>query len=128
LTGIPIGRELPGSGALAGAAGPQLARSEAERRMLGLLAAAQLPRPEVNARLEGLEVDFLWRAQKLIVEVDGYSFHADRAAFECDRRRDQMLLAARYRALRVTWRQLLEEPIALAVRIGQALSALAVAS
>ena len=47
-----------------------------------------------------------------------------RGAFEGDRRRDQVLVAAGYRVLRVTWRQLFEEPVAVAVRIGQALAAL----
>lgn len=109
--------------ALSGEAGPKLTRSEAERRMLRLLAAAALPAPEVNVALNGLEVDFLWRSQRLVVEVDGHQFHGHRAAFERDRRRDQELLAAGYRVLRVTWRQLVDEPIALAVRIGQALAA-----
>ena len=60
---------------LASPGGPELTRSEAERRMLALLAAAQLPMPEVNAHLHGFEVDFLWRAQRLVVEVDGRRFH-----------------------------------------------------
>jgi very-short-patch-repair endonuclease len=91
--------------------------------MLALLAAAQLPVPEVNTHLHGFEVDFLWRAQRLVVEFDGRQFHGHEAAFERDRRRDQVLLAAGYRVLRVTWRQLLDEPLAVAVRIGQALAA-----
>jgi very-short-patch-repair endonuclease len=103
--------------------GRTVTRSEGERRMRALLAAAQLPVPEVNARLHGFEVDFLWRAQRLVVEFDGRQFHAHPAAFERDRRRDQVLLAAGYRVLRVTWRQLEDEPVALAVRIGQALAA-----
>lgn len=97
-------------------------RSEAERRMLRLFARAQLPRPETNVRVTGLEVDFLWRAAKLIVEVDGHAFHGHRTAFERDRRRDQVLAAAGYRVIRVTWRQLVQEPIAVAVRLGQALA------
>ena len=107
---------------LASDGGPTLTRSEAERRLHRLLAAAQLPPAEANARVAGCEVDFLWRAQLLVVEVDGRQFHAHPAAFERDRRRDQTMLAAGYRVLRVTWRQLVEEPIALAVRIGQALA------
>ncbi|MGB9186222.1 MAG: DUF559 domain-containing protein [Solirubrobacteraceae bacterium] len=103
--------------------GRMVTRSEGERRMRALLAAAQLPVPEVNARLHGFEVDFLWRAQRLVVEFDGRQFHAHPAAFERDRRRDQVLLAAGFRVLRVTWRQLEEEPVALVVRIGQALAA-----
>jgi very-short-patch-repair endonuclease len=113
---------------LASQAGPQLTRSEAERRLGALLATAQLPAPEVNAQLHGFEVDFLWREQRLVVEFDGRQFHARPSAFERDRRRDQVLLAAGYRVLRVTWRQLVDEPVALVVRIGQALSAGALAA
>jgi very-short-patch-repair endonuclease len=102
--------------------GGTVTRSTAERRLRALLAAAQLPVPEVNAHLHGFEVDFLWRAQRLVVEFDGRQFHAHPAAFERDRRRDQVLLAAGYRVLRVTWRQLVDEPVALVVRIGQALA------
>jgi very-short-patch-repair endonuclease len=36
------------------------------------------------------------------VEVDGYGVHGHRAAFERDRRRDQVLAAAGYTVLRVT--------------------------
>ena len=47
----------------------------------------------------------------MIVEVDGYTYHQHRAAFERDRRRDQQLIAAGYRVLRVTWIQLRDRPI-----------------
>lgn len=113
---------------LAAPGGSQVTRSKAERLMLALLAAAELPVPEVNARLQGLEVDFLWRAQRLVVEFDGRMFHGREGAYERDRRRDQVLLAAGYRVLRVTWRQLVDEPMALAVRIGQALTVLVLPS
>ena len=49
--------------------------------------------------------DFLWRAQRLIVETDGWETHSTRRAFERDRRRDLLLLRAHYRTARVTWRQ-----------------------
>jgi len=106
---------------------PALTRSEAERRLLGLTRDAQLPAPEVNARICGLQVDLLWRAERLVVEIDGHRFHGHRGAFEHDRKRDQMLVAAGYRVIRVTWRQLVDEPLAVGVRIGRALSAAAVA-
>jgi very-short-patch-repair endonuclease len=98
-------------------------RSEAERRLRGLLRTAQLPLPRVNAQLHGFLVDFLWPEAKLIVEVDGYEFHKARAAFERDRRRDQVLIAAGYRVVRVTWRQLRDEAMAVIARIAQALVA-----
>jgi very-short-patch-repair endonuclease len=72
-------------------------------------------------RLHGHLVDVLWPEQKLIVEFDGWGAHGHRLAFEKDRKRDQILLAAGYRVIRVTDRQLLDEPLAVIARIAQAL-------
>jgi very-short-patch-repair endonuclease len=102
--------------------GATVTRSEAERRMLRLIRAAELPRPQVNARLGGYEVDFLWREQRLVVEVDGYAYHANRRAFERDRERDGALAARGYTVIRVTWRQLVDTPEAVVARIAAALA------
>src|SRR5207237_467064 len=61
--------------------------------------------------------DFVWRAQGLIVETDGLETHRTRQAFERDRRRDQRLVAAGWRVIRVTWRQLLSEAERLAATL-----------
>jgi very-short-patch-repair endonuclease len=55
------------------------------------------------------------------VEVDGHAYHSSRVAFERDRRRDQRFVAAGYRVVRVTWRQLQNEPFAVIARVAQAL-------
>jgi very-short-patch-repair endonuclease len=107
---------------LALALGAGLTRSEAERRMLALLREAALPVPKANARVGHHEVDFLWLEQKVIVEVDGYAFHAGRQAFERDRERDAVLVARGYVVIRVTWRQLVARPHALVARIAAALA------
>jgi len=88
---------------------PKFTRSEAERQLLELVRAARLPEPEANVTIAGHEVDFVWRTQRLVVEVDGYAFHSSRSSFERDRRRDRELQAAGYRVLRFTWRELTEE-------------------
>lgn len=98
-------------------------RSEAERRFTALVHAARLPGPVANVRIGGYEVDFLWATARLVVEVDGYRYHGHRAAFERDRIRDQALATSGYRVLRVTWRQLVDEPLPLVARIAQALGA-----
>jgi very-short-patch-repair endonuclease len=98
-------------------------RSKAERRMRALLRAAELPQPQGNAPLLGYTAGFLWAEHKLVVEVDGYLFHSDKASFESDRRRDQVFAAADYTVVRVTWAQLWEEPLAVVARIAQALVA-----
>jgi very-short-patch-repair endonuclease len=101
---------------------PAMTRSEAEERFLALIRAAELPPPRVNARLHGYEVDFHWPQQGVVVEVDGYQFHSSRDAFERDRRRDADLQSQGLSVLRVTWRQVVEEPYATVARTARALA------
>jgi very-short-patch-repair endonuclease len=101
---------------------PSLTRSEAERRLLELIRASGLPRPVTNARVARYEVDALWPEERLVVEVDGFAYHGGRGAFERDRRKDADLLAAGHRVLRVTWRQLADEPHAVVARVASALA------
>jgi very-short-patch-repair endonuclease len=100
---------------------PAFTRSAAERRLLRVIRDVSLPSPVLNARVGGHEVDFLWPAQRVIVEVDGFQWHSDRAAFERDRLRDAELQALGYRVIRVTWRQLQREPRAVIARIAATL-------
>jgi len=102
--------------------GPAYTRSEFERRTLALIHAARLPRPRVNARAAGYEVDFLWPTERLAVEMDSYAFHSSRNAFERDHRKTNDLEDAGYRVRRFTWRQLTEEPHAVVAVIAGALS------
>jgi very-short-patch-repair endonuclease len=102
-------------------AGPRFTRREGERRMLKLLRDARIPQPLTNTRVAGFETDFFWPDHKLIVEFDSYQFHGHRAAFERDRKRDAAHVLAGYRVLRVTWRQLTEEPLAVVATIARAL-------
>jgi very-short-patch-repair endonuclease len=99
---------------------PAHTRSEAERRLLELIRAARLPEPRTNARVGPYEVDFLWPEASLVVEVDGYAFHSTRSAFERDRRRDADLQTAGCRVLRVTWKQIEDEPEALVASVAVA--------
>lgn len=103
-------------------------RSPLEALLLPALIAAGVPRPECNVklRIDGgrpLEVDLLWRDQRLAIEADGEETHGTRNAFQEDRRRDQRLLAAGYRVARVTWRQAEAEPSAVAARVIRMLGA-----
>jgi very-short-patch-repair endonuclease len=96
-------------------------RSEAEERFLALTRKARLKEPAANAKIAGCEVDFLWRAEHLVVEVDGRAFHSSGQRFEGDRARDATLVAAGLRVMRVTWHQIVNEPEVLLVRLAQAL-------
>ena len=93
-------------------------RSELERRFLSMCTRAGLSRPEVNVPLDvgdvRLEVDFLWRDARLIVEADSHRYHGTMSAFERDRRRDQRLEAVGWQVVRCTWQQVIREPADLA--------------
>ena len=68
------------------------------------------------------EIDALWEEQRVAVELDGRSVHATAKNFESDRQRDRILTAAGWRTLRVTRRQLQEEPVAVAEDLRLALA------
>jgi very-short-patch-repair endonuclease len=89
---------------------PTLTRSELEEAFLALCRRAGLPDPEVNVRLHGYEVDFLWREQRRVIEVDGYAFHSVRGAFERDRRKDVDLELAGFPVTRFTHDQVIHQP------------------
>ncbi len=108
--------------------GATITRSELELKFLEFLDSAGLPSPETNVLIEGLEVDCLWRAPRLAVELDGRDFHSTRAAFERDRERDRILQVAGWRPVRVTWRQLHGSPQRLARDLQRLLSAATLAA
>jgi very-short-patch-repair endonuclease len=91
---------------------PQLpfTRSELERRFLKLVEMASLPRPIVNRHRATHRVDFLWPEAKLVVETDGRGVHDNPHVFEEDRRRDLDLELAGLHVIRLSWRQIAEEP------------------
>jgi very-short-patch-repair endonuclease len=97
-------------------------RTRAERLLRDLLRAANVERPLYNEPVLGFVVDAVWPDKRVIVEVDGYSYHGHPAAFARDRRRDRQLAAAGYRVIRVTWTQLRDQPIETIADIIRALA------
>jgi hypothetical protein len=93
---------------------PGFTRSDLEELFLPFLDRFELPRPHLNARLQvrgdWIEVDCLWRSERVIVELDSRAAHETHTAFEVDRDRDRRLQAKGWRVTRVTWRQLHDEP------------------
>jgi hypothetical protein len=67
---------------------PLWTQSELEQFLLELIRAAGLPLPQTNVLIEGVLVDCAWTEHRLIVEVDGWTFHKTKRSFEDDRRRD----------------------------------------
>jgi very-short-patch-repair endonuclease len=92
-------------------------RSAFERKMLAICRRHRLPKPEVNARVGPFLVDFVWRAERLIVEADGFEHHRQRAAFEADRARDARLKLMGHTVVRFTWRQMVADPVGVAATI-----------
>jgi very-short-patch-repair endonuclease len=103
--------------ALAADAAPT--RSPLQRALLQI---PGVPRPEVEARIGPYRVDLLWRAERVVVETDGWQGHGHRLAFERDRARDAALLVKGYAVLRFTWRQVRDEPARVAGQIAGVLS------
>lgn len=93
------------------------ARSYLERLFLPLVRKAGFPRPEVNVRVAGRRRDFVWREQRLVVEVDGYAYHSSRRAMRRDRGRDRQLTAAGWRPARFTYEEVAFEPVATATEL-----------
>jgi very-short-patch-repair endonuclease len=97
-------------------------RSDLESAFLALFAAHRIPAPEVNPKLGRYEVDFLWRAEKLIVEADTFTYHRGSVSFEEDHARDLDLRRRGYSIHRFTDRQLETEPERIVADIRGALS------
>jgi len=93
-------------------------RNDFEEDFVDFLDAHALPRPALNAPLalrgRFFEIDCLWRDRQLAVELDGRAVHGTAAAFESDRERDRILQAEGWRTARITWRQLQDDPEAVA--------------
>lgn len=102
-------------------------RSDFEALVLPQLLARGMPRPSCNEILhlggERLMVDFFWPAHRFVVETDGRETHETPVAFQRDRRRDQILVAAGYRVARATWDQIHHERDDVVARIADALEA-----
>jgi very-short-patch-repair endonuclease len=81
-------------------------RSNLEADFLAFLNDRRFPPPQTNTLIEGHEVDAVWPDRKLIVELDSWTFHGTRQAFEDDRRQDRELTALGWTVIRVTSRDL----------------------
>jgi very-short-patch-repair endonuclease len=85
--------------------------SEAEEMFLALVREAGLPDPEVNVPVAGYEVDFLWRDQRLVVEIDGWRFHSTPLRVDHDHRKDVALRAAGLDVRRFSFWQVTDDPL-----------------
>jgi len=117
------GRGIARIGAVLAAAERDAAipRSELERRFRALVRDHGLPEPLINGRVRATgrayEPDISWPDRRVVVELDGFETHGTRQAFEADRERDRRLAVAGWLVVRVTWRQLRDEPALIAAQV-----------
>jgi predicted transcriptional regulator of viral defense system len=107
--------------------GEEKVKSELERRFLRICSGAGLPMPRINAWIwcggRHLEVDFNWPQQRLVVETDGRTHHGTDRAIRNDPERDRLLMLAGWRVARYTWRDVTEQPDAVAAEVRSLLGA-----
>jgi hypothetical protein len=72
-------------------------------------------------------VDFAWPSRRVLVEVDGFAYHADRVSYRNDRRRQNALEIAGWLVLRLTWEDVLGRPDEVVRVVRQALGEIAAA-
>jgi very-short-patch-repair endonuclease len=115
-----------GAGRLAEVLGDETAmaisRSQAEKALLRLIRDAGLPMPETNVKFGRFEADFVWRTERLIVELDSATYHSGPGVFYRDREKDLVFRGAGYDVLRPTCRHVIQESGRVLVLLAQALA------
>jgi hypothetical protein len=90
--------------------------SENEEALLAITRPLGIPDPDTNQSVvlpdggPAIRVDFVWREQRVALEADSRKWHTSSQRFEIDRQRDQRLVAAGWRVIRTTWRQMKFRP------------------
>lgn len=85
-------------------------RNVMERRFLRIVLNAGLPRPEMNARWRHYNIDALWRAPRIAVELDSRTYHERKSDMERDRVKDRELQFAGMLPLRFTANEVMRTP------------------
>ncbi|MGI5951866.1 MAG: endonuclease domain-containing protein [Brooklawnia sp.] len=95
--------------------------SPAERLAHRILRSADVTGWRTNVSIGAYFVDIAWKEERVVLEIDGYEFHAGAAQFQADRLRDQTLTAQGWTVVRVTWQQLTTDPDGFLRRLRQIL-------
>jgi very-short-patch-repair endonuclease len=103
-----------------------ITRNDFEEAYVALVDRYGLQRPRMNADLairgRFFEIDALWERERVAVELDSREIHGTHKKFESDRLRDRILIAEGWQTMRITWRQLQEEPTEIARDLKSALA------
>jgi Transcriptional regulator, AbiEi antitoxin len=87
-----------------------VALSKLEAASVSLFRSAGFDLPAANRPAGGRRVDFRWPEHKLTVEIDSYTYHGSRHAWERDRRREREAYARGDQFRRYTWGDVFEQP------------------
>lgn len=107
---------------------PTLSRSEWSDEFADWCEQCGLPRPELEFRITDAngvfiaQVDLCWPEHRLVVELDSWAWHHDRASFESDRRRYGRLAVEGWTVIAVTWKRWKGDPDGLAKDLAMALN------
>jgi hypothetical protein len=96
-------------------------RSDLELDFLAFCAKHGIPRPQGNVRVGRWKVDFLWGAERVVVETDFFDYHRGSVSFEDDHQRDLDLRRAGYVVRRYTGAQIRNHPALVVADLGEAL-------
>ncbi len=107
--------------------GSAMTNSELERRGLEFLSRHGFPVPVVEFRPPWAgpavaRVDLAYPDQRVVIELDGRKWHDRSDRFEGDRLRDQLAMSYGWIVVRITWRQLVDDPRGVARRLRAILS------
>ena len=128
LAALPPGRGRPRVRAVLALVDPA-SGSVLESLCRVLLVQAGLAPPVTQLEVRGARgalvgrVDFAWPDALLVVEVDGFAFHADRERYRTDRRRANELVLAGWRVLRFSWEDVVAAPDRVVATVRSALAA-----
>ena len=81
-------------------------RSTLEDDFVAWIKQHRLPMPQLNTMLNGYLVDALYADQKLVIELDSWTYHQGRDAFQRDHARDSAHRAQGHDTIRYTGEQL----------------------
>jgi very-short-patch-repair endonuclease len=99
-----------------------LTQSGLEDRLLDICDHHGISRPLTQQPLLGRRIDFVWPAERVVVETDGWQGHGTRSAFQADRAISNRLQLGGYTILRFTHTDVARRPSQVARQIRVALA------
>ena len=86
------------------------ADSVTERRLVAGLRRAGIDEFVQGLSLGDWKIDIAFPAARLAIEIDSWAWHTDPVRFARDREKGNAIVAAGWRLLRFTWRDVTEHP------------------